>query len=117
MSLKYLQTILLSIIFLFKIIKNEDDFEITNKSLKFLIEENKIVSKKAYSKNIHDTKINSETEEYNLIDRIKEINPLEIFTSSSTAMLNDNKSFNVRCFWVDLDTFIVYDLIRLKTKE
>jgi hypothetical protein len=111
MSFKFIKTILFSIIFLFKIIKNKEKLDLPNESLRFLIDSKS--SKTAYSKHNNEIK----NEEYNLIDRIREINPLEIFKSFSSSAQKENPSFNVRCFWVDLETLRVYDLIKLKTKE
>jgi len=109
MSLKLMNIILFFTIFLFKFIKNEEDqLENNNQPLRFLVDEKS--SKIAY------TKFKYEPEEYNLIDRVRELNPLQLF-SAIASNEEENKSFNVRCFWVDLETLRVYDLIKLKTKK
>lgn len=102
----YMKALLFLIIYVLKLIKSDDQLK-DNQSLRFLTD--KKSPKLAYSK------FQYESEEYNLLDRIREISPFELFSKISAE--EENKSFNVRCFWVDLETLRVYDLIKLKTKK
>lgn len=109
MSLKFMKkTILIFCLFCLNFVKNSLERFDNDKSLRFLFDK-KSEGKHAYAKN----KIIAD--EYNLIDRVRELNPLELFYGA--AAKEENKSFNVRCFWVDLETLRVYDLIKLKTKK
>lgn len=103
----FLKTILFSIIFLYKSIKSQDYVEISD-SLRFLNDNKSLRKYSTYSNS------QNESEEYNLIDRVKKLNYIDFLSSFGKE---ENKDFNVRCFWVDLETLRVYDLIKLKTKK
>ena len=104
-----MNSILFAILFLINFIKikTEDELKDNKSSLRLLRDQEK-------SPKLSYSKFKYKSEEYNLIDRIRELNPVELFYKASAT---ENKSFNVRCFWVDLETLRVYDLVKLKTKK
>lgn len=105
MSFNITKVILLFIFYIFDFSKSDDQLS-KKDSLRFLNEP--VSLKRAY------TKTKFEADELSIIDRIRDISPHEVLSKLAD---NENKAFNVRCFWVDLETLRVYDLIKLKTKK
>ena len=106
MSYISINSILFVILYLVNFIKNQDELKDNKSSLRYLRDEE--------SQKLGYSKYQYKSDEYNLFDRIRELNPVDILVKGSAT---ENKSFNVRCFWVDLETLRVYDLVKLKTKK
>ena len=112
MAIKFINSILFFIIFLFKYTKNEQLLN-EKESLRFLIDKN-ISSKLA---------LDYESDSYSLFDNIREYSKFHLTrllqakpTPEPEPKEDLNPSYNVRCTWIDFKTLTVYDLSKLKSK-
>lgn len=80
-------------------------------ALRFLMDQNEHIDDRITTsvENFKKTKYNY------FFETIRFMNPLNIFNSQ--VMLTGEDGFKVRCFWVDLESFRVYDLSQLKSQK